>query len=95
MSTTVDHSEAAIWERVIHPQGEISPRVAARIVDLDFTNEERQRMHQLAERNRAGQLTPEEQAELDNYTRVGTMLSVLKSRARQVLKAKAAKRSSS
>ena len=43
-------------------------------------------MHELAVKNQAGRLTPEESSELDNYTRVGSMLSVLQSRARQVLK---------
>ena len=81
-------SEVAIWERIIHPTGPMSRAIAERIAVLEFTPEERQRMHALAERNRAGTLAPGEEEELDNFCRVGTTLSYLKSRARQVLKSR-------
>jgi hypothetical protein len=87
MSTaTRDNTEAAIWERVIHPQGKMTVATARRIAQLDFSSEESSRMHELAVKNQAGTLTLEEVSELDNYCRVGTMLSILQSRARQVLK---------
>ena len=87
MSTaTRDNTEAAIWERVIHPEGKMTVAAARQIVQLKFSEDERARMHELAEKNHAGKLTPEEASELDNYCRVGTMLSVLQSRARQILK---------
>lgn len=87
MSTaTRDNTEAAIWERVIHPEGKMTVAAARQIVQLKFSEDERARMHELAEKNQAGKLTPEEASELDNYCRVGTMLSVLQSRARQILK---------
>lgn len=81
-------SEGAIWERIIHPTGPMSRATAERIVELEFTDEERQRMHELAKRNRAGTLPPGEYEELDNFCRVGSTLSYLKSRARQVLKSR-------
>lgn len=87
MTTTArENSEAAIWERVIHPHGKMTVTAARQIVQLEFTVEERARMHELAEKNQSGTLTPEEASELDNYCRVGSMLSILQSRARQVLK---------
>lgn len=81
-----DNTEAAIWERVIHPQGRMTQSAARRILEMAFTEEEKVRMHDLALKNQAGALSPAEQAELDNYCRVGVTLSVLQSRARQVLK---------
>ena len=81
-------SEGAIWERIIHPTGPMSRATAERVAELEFTDEERQRMHELAERNRAGTLAPREDEELDNFCRVGSTLSYLKSRARQVLKSR-------
>ena len=85
-TATRDNTEAAIWERVIHPQGKMSVAAARQILQLEFSDEERARMHELAVKNQAGRLTQEESSELDNYMRVGSMLSVLQSRARQVLK---------
>ena len=85
-TATHDNSEAAIWERVIHPQGKMTVAAARHIVQLNFSSDERARMHELAVKNQSGTVTPEETSELDNYCRVGTMLSILQSRARQVLK---------
>jgi hypothetical protein len=45
-------------------------------------------MQELADRNRAGTLTSDEAAELDNFSRVGSMMGILQSRARQVLKSR-------
>ena len=88
LSVPAARSEAAIWERIIHPSGAMSRDEAKRIVELEFSAEERQRMHELAERNRAGTLAPGDDEELDNFCRVGNTLSLLKSRARQVLKSR-------
>jgi hypothetical protein len=85
-TTTRETTEAAIWERVIHPQGKMSTAAARQIVQLQLSNDQQSRMHELATKNQSGTLTPEEESELDNFCRVGTMLSILQSRARQVLK---------
>jgi len=66
----------------------MSRATAKRLVKLEFTEKEKQRMHELAERNQAGALAPGEDEELDNFCRVGNTLSLLKSRARQVLKSR-------
>lgn len=81
-------NESAIWERIIHPTGSMSRATAQCIARLEFTDDERQRMHELAERNRGGTLAPDEDEELDNFCRVGSTLSYLKSRTRQVLKSR-------
>lgn len=79
-------TEAAIWTRVIHPEGELPPEAARAILQLSLPPDDVARMHALSAKARAGTLTPEEQAAMDNFERVGTMLSILKSKARQVLK---------
>lgn len=80
-------TEAQIWERVIHPAGELRSRDVARsILQLSFTPEECARMHELAVKNQQGSLTPEEESELDHYNRVGSLLSIMKSKARKLLK---------
>jgi hypothetical protein len=81
-------TEAAIWERVIHPEGQMTRETARHILQLGFSEAEQRRMKELAARNRAGTLTPEEEASLDNFCRVGSMLSILQSRARRVLKSR-------
>src|SRR5690242_14506921 len=79
-------TEAEVWLRILHPDGDLSPRVARAILRLSFPNDEISRMHELSAKARAGTLTPEEHAAMDNYERVGSILSTLKSKARQVLK---------
>ena len=87
MTTTLSsRSEAAIWERIISPKGPMTPETATHIVRLSMPADDEARMHDLAEKNRRDALTPEEEAELDNYCRVGTLLGILKSRARQILR---------
>jgi hypothetical protein len=79
-------TEAAIWTRVIHPNGELTPEAARVIVQLSFPARDRERMHELSAKARAGTLTLEEEVEMDGYERVGALLSILQSKARQVLK---------
>lgn len=88
MPSTADYGEVAIWERIIRPSGPMSRDTARQILAFEFSDEERQRMHELAERNRSGTLEQGEEEELDHFCRVGTTLSLLKSRARQVLKSR-------
>lgn len=84
-SASTPSIEVEIWERVIHPRGEMSRATARRVVQLGFSDIEKRRMKELTAKNRAGQLDVNEQAALDDYCRAGTTLSILKSRARQVL----------
>ena len=79
-------TEAEIWLRILHPDEELSPRVARAILGISFPKNDISRMHELSAKARAGTLTPEEDAEMDNLERVGSILSTLKSKARQILK---------
>ena len=78
-------SEADIWERIIRPRGRMSKETARRIQALAFDETERARMHELAARNRRGQLSDDEEAEFDHFLRVGSLLTILKLRARKTL----------
>jgi hypothetical protein len=79
-------TEAEVWMRILHPDEKLPPRVAGAILGLSFPKADVIRMRELSAKARAGSLTPEEDAEMDNYERVGAILSTLKSKARQVLK---------
>jgi hypothetical protein len=79
-------TEAEVWMRILHPDQEMSARVARAILGLSFPESDIHRMHDLSAKARAGTLTPEEDADMDELERVGSILSVLKSKARQALK---------
>lgn len=79
-------TEAAIWSRVIHPNGELTAPVARDILKLHFPETDLQRMEDLLDKAKAGVLSEAERLEAENYERVGALLSILKSKARKVLK---------
>jgi hypothetical protein len=84
-------TEGAIWSRLLRPGSKQLSQVAARsLLRLDFAPEDKERMHDLASKARKGSLSHAEQEEIRNYERVGNLLALLKSRARQRLKKKAA-----
>jgi hypothetical protein len=85
-------TEAAIWTRVIHPDGELTPSAARAILPLEFDEGDRRRMHELSRKAQEGALTPEERLEIDNFERVGTTLAILKSKARKLLRRVARRR---
>jgi hypothetical protein len=65
--------------------GDISPETAAMLVQFQFDQSHHERVRQLSVKAQRGALTPVEQDELDEYLQVGTLLSILQSRARRVL----------
>jgi hypothetical protein len=79
-------TEAEVWWRILYPDEQLSPRVARAILALSIPKSDIRRMHELSAKARAGILTPEEDVEMDDFERVGAILSALKSKARQVLK---------
>ncbi len=85
-STMAETSEMSILRRVVDPgQPFLSAEAARAILRLDFHADDRTRMNQLAEKNRAGQLSATEGQELTGYIRVGQMLGILQSKARRSL----------
>jgi phage gp29-like protein len=80
-------SEVAIFGRILEPDLASLDAAAARaILDLDFRQADKDRMHALLAKAKKGTLTAEEEIEIDNYERVGHMLSLMKSKARRSLK---------
>jgi hypothetical protein len=64
----------------------LTPEIARRLLGLRFDASHHERVGALSDKAQKGTLTPGEQDELDEYIRVGTLLSILQSRARQALK---------
>lgn len=82
-------SEVAIFGRVLAPDEATLDAAAARaILDLDFPQADKDRMRELLAKAKKGTLMGDEQIEIDNYERVGHMLSLVKSKARRSLKDK-------
>src|SRR5262249_6437576 len=80
-------TQGAIWSRLLQPASKLLSLQAARsILRIEFAQEDKDRMHKLAAKAREGTLTPAEQEEIRNYERVGNLLALMKSKARQRLK---------
>jgi chromosome segregation and condensation protein ScpB len=84
---TLESSEAAILDRVMRPNLGGWPRAAAEaILTVTFDPQDRERMSQLMEKAKAGDLSAEEAEEMENYRHVGRLLELMKSRARRSLR---------
>jgi len=80
-------SEAAIVGRLMKPNhGDFSPAAARELLDLQFDANDQARMRELSRKAQDGTLTLDEEAEIENYRRVGYWLGVLWSKARLSLK---------
>jgi hypothetical protein len=89
-------SEVAILARVLgNERGQLPVRMARYFLSLGFSDEDKARMHDLAERNQGDALSPGEREELAAYAKAGTLLSILKSQARRSLRIKPKKRATS
>jgi hypothetical protein len=83
----VQETEEAIWDRLLEPdKPTLTPAAARSILALEFPQADQKRMHDLAAKARAGTLTATEAEEIDVYGRVGSVLSILKSKARKSLR---------
>jgi len=99
-TTVVKHpsvSEAGILARILsNGRGQQLPRNIARyILDLGFNEEDKVRMHDLVVRNQSDDLSTAEREELIAYAKAGTVLSILKVKARGALGIKPKKRTRS
>jgi hypothetical protein len=85
--------EAAIWRRLVEgDQLCFTPAAAKAILAVGFAPADQERMRQLMARSKEGNLTAEEQAEIDAFSQVGSVLGILKSKARQSLESIRAKK---
>lgn len=86
MNPAIDKSEAAILDRVFRPNAADWPRAAAEaILDIGFDPSDRERMAQLMEMAKDGELSSEQVEELEHYRHIGRLLELMKSRARRSL----------
>ena len=85
----VPPSEATILSKVFlrNPHG-LTKEQARYLVGLGFGDEDKERMKELARKNREGEISAEELRELDSYIKAGDLLAILQSKARKFLKAK-------
>ena len=89
MSTTTGHagkSEVTMLARILgNGDGQIPREVARYILSQGFSDRDKARTHELAVRNQEDALTPAEKEELPAFAKAGTLLSILKSKARRSL----------
>ncbi len=77
----------AILRRIVNPkQPFISKEAARAVLEFKLSPADRQRINELAAKNRQGMLTAREEEELNNYLRVGQTLGILQSKARRTLR---------
>jgi hypothetical protein len=83
---TTDHG-AEILTRTITPEkGDLPVEAARSILRFRLAPADGERVNALAARARAGTLTAEERAELDEYERITCLLELMQSKARLSLK---------
>lgn len=86
-------SEIAILARLLgNGPGRMPAAIARYVLSLGFSDEDKARMHELAVRNQADELSPAEKDEMHGYAKAGSLLGILKSKARRSLGVKPAKR---
>jgi hypothetical protein len=96
MSTTTTHAretEATILSRVLcEEDGQLPAELARFLLERDFSERDKARMHDLAVRNQQGALSPAEAEVLFAFCRAGEVLAILQSKARRALGTKPRKR---
>jgi len=86
-STSNGTSPAAIFARLWETKNGRLPRTLARtVLKLGFSEQDKSRMHELAQKNAAGRISRDEIQELDNYISAGDFLALLQSKARRSLR---------
>ena len=63
-----------------------TPETAQALMAIEFGQEDKDRMSALVAKAQAGTLSAEEQDEIETYSRVGSLISILKSKARTSMK---------
>src|SRR4051794_33359920 len=79
-------SDVAIFGRLLRAdEGNLSPELARYILTVGFEPADQARMQDLATKNQAGALSPQEKEELLSYVKAGHLLALLHSKARKSL----------
>ena len=82
-----DASEAAIFGRIFADGRQaLTPELARHILALEFNDEDKARMHELAVKNQEDRISAEELRDLDSYVKVADLVAILQSKARKLLR---------
>jgi hypothetical protein len=80
-------TESAILARIIQSEErELTPENARYLLSMKLPAADEERVNELSEKARAGELTPEETQELQGYIHIGFLLGVMQSKARRVIR---------
>jgi hypothetical protein len=80
-------TEGSIWARIVDPEiGDLNRAAAQTLLRFDFHPSDRVRMDALAQKARAGTLSPRERKDAESFNRVAHLLALLQSKARQSLR---------
>ena len=82
------NTEAAILQRILveSDEAKLSAEAAQYFLSVKLPPDDEDRVNELSAKARAGNLTELERQELDSYLHIGSLLAVLQSRARRLLK---------
>ena len=84
------NTEAAILGRIIQlDEHALTPDAARYLLSMRLPSSDEDRVNELSEKARAGSLTESDAQELDGYLHVGSLLAVVQSKARLLLKQQA------
>ena len=83
MSTSLQTYDEAILSNL---SGSLTPQAAEGILSLGFSEDQQVKMRMLAEKSRDGSLSAEEREEANSFERISSLLGILQSRARIVLR---------
>lgn len=79
-------NQADIFRRVLDERGDaLTPDVAQFFLQLELPADDRMRLEELAQRARAGTLSSAEQADLEEFRRLGRLVELMKLKARKAL----------
>jgi hypothetical protein len=73
------------WLPILDFQGDLSPDAAHALLNFGFSPRDQALMNELSAKAQAGTLSREEQVNLDTFERLGSLLDILHSKARQSL----------
>lgn len=85
MSSSTLNNQSTILDRALTATGVPTAATAEYLLSIQLDPSDADRANKLAERAREGELTAAEQAEIDEYRRVGKVVEMLKLRARLAL----------
>jgi len=81
------NSEAAILARILQAdERQLTPGAARYLLSMKLPPADEDRVNQLSAKAREGSLTEAEIQELDSYLHIGSLLAVMQSKARRLLK---------